>query len=210
MYSLWEQAAAQGISAGRLRSSDSGSAGCDNFDTQQQAELGLQVNGLSSTPFNISVGGTDYDPLATDFTKYALTTNRSNYSSALGYIPELLMERFHGDKWSVKRKYTTHVRMAETKILLPAAAESPAASPQTSTRRAISSDCGAAYATGDPYRLGQTVVADASGALNIPADGVRDLPGHFLAGRGWSLWRRIGSFARMMSTPTEIRITVPG
>jgi len=85
--SQWEQAAAQGITV-TVSSSDSGSAGCDDFDTSQQAQFGLQVNGLSSTPFNISVGGTDYDVLATDFTKYVATTDRANYGSALGYITE--------------------------------------------------------------------------------------------------------------------------
>ncbi len=56
---VWEQAAAQGqtsfVSAG-----DGGSAGCDDFDLPQPAQFGLAVNGISSTPWNISVGGTDF------------------------------------------------------------------------------------------------------------------------------------------------------
>ena len=56
---LWQQAAAQGqtvfVSAG-----DGGSAGCDNFDAQQAAYGGLQVNGIASTPWNVAVGGTDF------------------------------------------------------------------------------------------------------------------------------------------------------
>ena len=56
---LWEQAAAQGqtsfVSAG-----DSGSAGCDDFDIPQPAQYGLAVSGFASTPWNISVGGTDF------------------------------------------------------------------------------------------------------------------------------------------------------
>ena len=56
---LWEQAASQGqtsfVSAG-----DGGSAGCDNFDLPQTAQGGLAVSGFSSTPWNISVGGTDF------------------------------------------------------------------------------------------------------------------------------------------------------
>ena len=56
---LWQQAAAQGqtvfVSAG-----DGGSAGCDNFDAQQVAYAGLQVNGIASTPYNVAVGGTDF------------------------------------------------------------------------------------------------------------------------------------------------------
>jgi hypothetical protein len=56
---LWEQAAAQGqtvfVSAG-----DGGSAGCDDFDAQEEAYAGLQVNGIASTPYNVAVGGTDF------------------------------------------------------------------------------------------------------------------------------------------------------
>jgi hypothetical protein len=56
---LWQQAAAQGqtvfVSAG-----DGGSAGCDDFNAQQVAYGGLQVNGIASTPYNVAVGGTDF------------------------------------------------------------------------------------------------------------------------------------------------------
>lgn len=57
--SLWEQAAAQGqtsfVSAG-----DGGPAGCDDFNSDQPAQYGSAVNGFSSTPWNVSVGGTDF------------------------------------------------------------------------------------------------------------------------------------------------------
>ena len=56
---LYQQAAAQGITV-VVSSSDSGSAGCDNFDQEQYAVDGLAVNGFSSTPYNVSVGGTDF------------------------------------------------------------------------------------------------------------------------------------------------------
>lgn len=56
---LWEQAAAQGQTA-FVASGDSGSAGCDNFSAAQPAQDGLAVNGFSSTPWNVSVGGTDF------------------------------------------------------------------------------------------------------------------------------------------------------
>jgi hypothetical protein len=56
---LWEQAAAQGqtsfVSAG-----DGGPAGCDNFNDFQPAQFGIAMNGFSSTPWNVSVGGTDF------------------------------------------------------------------------------------------------------------------------------------------------------
>jgi len=56
---LWEQAAAQGITV-MIASSDDGSAGCDNFDTQEYAVEGAGVNGFASTPYDVAVGGTDF------------------------------------------------------------------------------------------------------------------------------------------------------
>jgi hypothetical protein len=56
---VWEQAVAQGQTS-FVSSGDGGSAGCDNFDLAQPAQYGLAVNGISSTPWNISVGGTDF------------------------------------------------------------------------------------------------------------------------------------------------------
>jgi len=57
---LWEQAAAQGITVA-VSAGDPGSAGCDDFTTAKVATLGLAVSGIASTPFNIAVGGTDFD-----------------------------------------------------------------------------------------------------------------------------------------------------
>ncbi len=56
---LWEQAAAQGITV-VVAAGDNGSAGCDDFDTQQFAVRGQAVNGLASTPYDVAVGGTDF------------------------------------------------------------------------------------------------------------------------------------------------------
>ena len=75
---LWQQAAAQGqtvfVSAG-----DSGSAGCDNFDSQQVAYGGLQVNGIASTPYNIAVGGTDFFYSQYSGTPSAISSQLSTY-----------------------------------------------------------------------------------------------------------------------------------
>src|SRR5579863_3707526 len=56
---VWEQAAAQGQTP-LVSSGASGSAGCDDFDIPEPAKYGLAVNGISSTPWNIAVGGTDF------------------------------------------------------------------------------------------------------------------------------------------------------
>lgn len=90
--SLWEQAAAQGITV-TVSSGDSGSAGCDDPNTETVAVNGLAVNGIGSTPYNIAVGGTDYDTLDSNFpasfsTYVDLTNTLPNHRSALQYIPE--------------------------------------------------------------------------------------------------------------------------
>ncbi len=57
--SLYEQAAAQGITV-MISTGDSGSAGCDNSDSQDYAVNGLAVSGFASSPYVVAVGGTDF------------------------------------------------------------------------------------------------------------------------------------------------------
>lgn len=84
---LWEQAAAQGITV-ILSAGDGGSAGCDDFNMPQPAAMGLAVSGLASTPFNVSVGGTDFDEV-NNWAAYWNTTNDPTGTSAKSYIPEI-------------------------------------------------------------------------------------------------------------------------
>jgi subtilase family serine protease len=86
--SLWEQAAAQGITV-MVSSGDGGSAGCDNFGTAQTATQGLGVSGFASTPFNVAVGGTDFDQINKWTQFWSATNNSTTQASALGYIPEI-------------------------------------------------------------------------------------------------------------------------
>jgi subtilase family serine protease len=86
---VWEQAAAEGISA-FVSAGDGGSAGCDNFDTASRARDGLAISGDASTPFDIAVGGTDFggnffNPAA----YWSATNDPTTQASALSYIPEL-------------------------------------------------------------------------------------------------------------------------
>ncbi len=88
---LWSQAASQGITV-LVSTGDNGSAGCENPDpnnltTAQPAATGLAVNGVGSTPFNIAVGGTDFNDLSNP-TTYWGSTNSTTQASALSYIPE--------------------------------------------------------------------------------------------------------------------------
>ena len=87
---LWEQAAAQGITV-TVAAGDPGSAGCDNFNTAKVATLGLAVSGIASTPFNIAVGGTDFDDVGNQAAFWNQNPGANDpvtRLSAKGYIPE--------------------------------------------------------------------------------------------------------------------------
>src|SRR5271168_4036055 len=84
---LWEQAAAQGITV-TISAGDNGSAACDDFTSPAPASGGLAVSGFASTPFNIAVGGTDFDDFTTQSSFWS-PTNGVGKESALGYIHEI-------------------------------------------------------------------------------------------------------------------------
>jgi subtilase family serine protease len=88
--SLWQQAAAEGISV-FISSGDQDAAVCDIDGNQNAAfatQFGLAVNGIASPPYVTAVGGTDFNDYSTAST-YWNSTNAANGSSAKGYIPEL-------------------------------------------------------------------------------------------------------------------------
>jgi pseudomonalisin len=79
---LWQQAAAQGITS-LVSTGDNGAAGCD--DPNATTGTLAAVNGLASTPYNVAVGGTQFNDGVGSFWN---PTNFADGSSALGYIPE--------------------------------------------------------------------------------------------------------------------------
>ncbi|HXW55164.1 MAG TPA: Ig-like domain repeat protein, partial [Candidatus Cybelea sp.] len=83
---LWEQAAAQGITV-LVASGDGGSAVCDVGE--KYAQNGLSVSGFASTPYNVSVGGTDFNDLGDFSTYWSATNNPTTGASAISYIPEM-------------------------------------------------------------------------------------------------------------------------
>jgi hypothetical protein len=86
---LWEQAAAQGITV-VVSAGDSGSANCDDENTEAAASDGLFVSGLASTPFNVAVGGTDFNYTAAGYPSNFWNTSNAagTQASAKGPIPE--------------------------------------------------------------------------------------------------------------------------
>src|SRR5208283_845097 len=81
---LWEQAAAQRITA-IIATGDSGSDSCD-AGAADYATSGLGINGLASTPYNVAVGGTDFQ--STGLSGYWGPSGPGDTESAKSYIPE--------------------------------------------------------------------------------------------------------------------------
>ena len=85
--SVWEQAAAQGITVS-VASGDSGSDTCDAGNFANMAVNGLSVSGTASTPFNVALGGTDFNDVGSQPTYWNATNDPATAASAKSYIPE--------------------------------------------------------------------------------------------------------------------------
>jgi subtilase family serine protease len=83
---LWQQAAAQGITA-MIACGDSGAAGCDS-PSENTASGGLAVNGLCSSAYSVCVGGSELNESGNPGL-YWSAANSATYNSALSYIPEV-------------------------------------------------------------------------------------------------------------------------
>jgi trimeric autotransporter adhesin len=181
----WQQAAAQGITV-TVSTGDNGSAGCDDPDLTTQAMYGLQVNGLASTPYNIAVGGTDFDQDTATVPTYWSMTNGSNGGSVLSYIPEI--------PWNDSTTVNTAI------------ADNSASKDPTGATNIVAASGGASGCINPTFAANSSVVCnpvDPGGALlgyakpawqvgpGVPQDGVRDLPDVSLfAGNGlhYSAW----------------------
>lgn len=94
--SLWQQAAAEGITVS-VSAGDDGSAGCSDPNTESASGQistltpGIAVSGIASTPFNVAMGGTDFDQAGkqTTFWGPVSADDPTTQVSALGYIPEI-------------------------------------------------------------------------------------------------------------------------
>jgi subtilase family serine protease len=93
---LWQQAAAQGITA-FVSAGDNGGAGCDDPGSGFFAENGVAVNGIASTPYNVAVGGTQFDDTSNPDAYWAVTSDPANLKSALSYIPEKVWNESSND-----------------------------------------------------------------------------------------------------------------
>ncbi len=89
---LWQQAAAEGITV-FVSTGDGGAAALDadlqnnNLEPVGPAQYGPSVSGLASTPYNVAVGGTQFNE-GSNYPIYWSANNTGQFESALGYIPE--------------------------------------------------------------------------------------------------------------------------
>ncbi|MGO8795470.1 MAG: Ig-like domain repeat protein [Candidatus Sulfotelmatobacter sp.] len=178
---LWQQAAAQGITV-LISAGDNGSAGCDNFNASPPApaENGLQVSGFASTPYNVAVGGTDFNDSADPTTYWSTTNNSLTQASALGYIPETTWNDSCSNGIFATLGYSTN---PQTNCANPALLDyvitvggSGGASNCTNPSGSAPENCAGGYAK-PSWQSG----------TGVPNDGKRDLPDVSLfAGNGFS------------------------
>jgi subtilase family serine protease len=91
--SMYQQGAAEGITI-TVSSDDSGVVGClsekDLGVTNDVNSNGFAVNGLASTPYNLAVGGTDFNDLTTSGQYWSATNQSGTLASANSHIPEMV------------------------------------------------------------------------------------------------------------------------
>lgn len=161
---LYKQAAAEGITA-FVSTGDNGAAGCDPAVSYNAAQNGLEVNGLASTQYNVAVGGTQFNENGNDST-YWNPTSHSDFSSAVGYIPE--------NTWNESCDPTIDPNFCQGSYLyLLFASSGGASSCSNSVVINFQISCLGGYAK-PSWQAGR----------GIPKDGVRDVPDLSLAAAG--------------------------
>ena len=181
---IWEQAAAQGITV-TAAAGDSGSANCDQGNSF--AFNGLTVSGISSTPYNVAIGGTDlYGSFVAPANYWSATNNPTTYQSALSYIPELPWNNSCGNPQLLAALQAEGVTDGTTEALC----NDP--NLQGDVLTAVgggggASGCATSDATTGQCLGGYPKPAWQGGLQGVPTDGVRDVPDiSLMAGNG--LW----------------------
>ena len=159
---LWEEAAAQGQTV-FVSSGDTGPTTCPlALVNGAVTQIGLSVNGLSSTPWNVSVGGTDffYSDYASGAPSAATLWNQTNDSS-LGSLTTALQEQ----PWDNVFGFNV-VPFSSRAFRIPSLAGGGGPSNCSQLNSATTPpSCSAGY----PKPSWQN-------APGVPSDGVRDLP----------------------------------
>ncbi|MGP8174580.1 MAG: protease pro-enzyme activation domain-containing protein [Terracidiphilus sp.] len=171
IYNLWEQAAAQGITV-MISSDDNGSAGCDNFDSQYYAVGGQAVSGFTSTPFNVSVGGTDfyYSDWASGGASIANYWNSTPTQLPAVSLKDPITEQPWNDSQYGLNIYNALTESGDTYSTI--AAGSGGASNCVTGSGTGTYGGWATCTAGYPKPSWQTAAA----GIGVPSDGVRDIP----------------------------------
>jgi subtilase family serine protease len=175
IYNLYQTAVAEGVSV----YVSSGDEGADSSDADlANATHGIGVSGFTSTPYNISVGGTDfgYIPLGTPGT-YFTTANATNFQTATGYIPEIpwndscggaLISSFLGFPTTGANSLCNSTAFGTPNEFLTTGSGSGGPS-NCATGVPANSEVSNGTCKGYPKPSWQSLVG-------VPADGVRDIP----------------------------------
>jgi hypothetical protein len=151
-----------------VSSGDAGSAGCDDFDVQEYAVGGQAVNGIGSTPYNVSVGGTDFhysssslltNYWANDGTNFPVN-NSTPVTTLLSPVPE---QAWNDSQYSPNLLSYYQLTGGQTTIV--------AGSGGASTCGVATTDPQTGQESCTPYP--KPVWQTGSG---VPTDGARDLP----------------------------------
>ena len=176
--SIFQQGATEGISIFES-SGDQGSAGCTGQDGKAPYAdaVGLQVNGMASSPYVTAVGGTDLNWTwwtSTGYKTYWSGTNSSNGSNVLHYIPEVPWNSTCTSTilFKVFTAYTNSEALCAAAAasvsypgLVKISAGSGGVSHCTTPTGSTSSSCSGGYAKPTWQK-----------ATGVPADGKRDVP----------------------------------
>jgi subtilase family serine protease len=176
IYNLYSLAVSEGVSV-FVSSGDEGAASSDANRTA--ATHGIAVSGWTSTPFNVSVGGTDFGAqFLGETATYFTSTNQANYQTARSYIPEIpwndscasqLLYLSAGFSSAVGPNGYCNSAAASTNQEITTASgsggPSGCATGVATTRGVVSGTC-----AGYPKPTWQ------AGLFGNPSDGVRDIP----------------------------------
>ncbi len=171
--SAYQQAVGEGVSV-FVSSGDAGAAICD--DGAYSASNGITVSGFTTTPYNVSVGGTDFgDTFAGTNSTYWSANNSPTYESALSYVPEipwnnscasLLIAEYNGysETYGLDGFCNNEGIVSNYNIIAGSGGPSGCATGAPSNGAVVSGTC-----AGWPKPSWQSV-------LGNPSDGVRDIP----------------------------------
>ena len=175
---IWEQGAAQGVTI-NIAAGDSGSAGCDSPDFETAAQYGLAVTGDASTPFNVAVGGTDFNDSSSVATYWSQNNTAGTQTSALSYVPEMPWNDSCANTGSLTG--CANAQTSPSNLVAGSGGESNCANPEAEPDGSVVCNPTSTSPTtiyGIPKPSWQT-------GTGVPNDGVRDVPDNSLfAGDG--------------------------